>query len=100
MRLTIHSLQALKMLLQAPAGLAGADIARESGTKSGTLYPILARFEDGGWLTSEWEMIDPQLEGRPRRRVYKLTTEGIRNVTAALAELQTIAPNRIEGRRR
>jgi PadR family transcriptional regulator, regulatory protein PadR len=85
-RLTIQSLRALKLLVQAPAGLAGADIMRETGTKSGTLYPILSRFEAGGWLTSKWEAIDPQVEGRPRRRIYKLTADGRKRAVAALEE--------------
>jgi hypothetical protein len=29
---------------------------------SGTLYPMLARLEAAGWLTSEWEVVDPSEE--------------------------------------
>ena len=29
-----------------------------------------------GWLASRWEDIDPTQEGRPRRRLYRLTGEG------------------------
>ena len=30
-----------------------------------------------GWLTSRWEDIDPRAEGRPARRYYQLTPDGI-----------------------
>jgi PadR family transcriptional regulator, regulatory protein PadR len=49
----------------------GYDIARETGLKSGTLYPILIRLADRGWLEASWE--DEQPAGRPRRHLYRLT---------------------------
>jgi hypothetical protein len=49
----------------------GYDIARETGLKSGTLYPILIRLADRGWLEACWE--DEQPAGRPRRQLYRLT---------------------------
>jgi len=49
----------------------GYDIARETGVKSGTLYPILIRLADRGWLEASWE--DEQPAGRPRRHLYRLT---------------------------
>jgi PadR family transcriptional regulator PadR len=55
----------------------GLDLMNAVGLKSGTVYQILARLEKTGWLTSEWE--DPavhEAEGRPRRRMYRLTPEG------------------------
>ncbi|MGH8903226.1 MAG: PadR family transcriptional regulator [Egibacteraceae bacterium] len=56
----------------------GLEIAREAGLQRGTLYPILARLEAAGWVTSEWEAIDPSVEGRRRRRYYQLTDDGLR----------------------
>jgi PadR family transcriptional regulator len=49
----------------------GYDIARETGLKSGKLYPILIRLADRGWLEASWE--DEQPAGRPRRQLYRLT---------------------------
>jgi PadR family transcriptional regulator, regulatory protein PadR len=49
----------------------GYDIARETGLKSGTLYPILIRLADRGWLETSWE--DEQPAGCPRRHRYRLT---------------------------
>lgn len=62
----------------------GLDIARSSGIATGTIYPILARFEADGWVSSEWEAVDPTREGRPRRRYYRLTSLGLEAAAADL----------------
>ena len=54
----------------------GFDLADQTKLKSGTMYPLLARLEKAGWLTSRTEDVDPHLVGRPRRRLYALTGEG------------------------
>jgi PadR family transcriptional regulator, regulatory protein PadR len=69
----------------------GLDIAAATALKSGSLYPILGRLEDNGWLTSRWEDIDPATEGRPRRRYYRLTPDGH---TMAKASVATANPAR------
>ena len=56
----------------------GLDISKESGLPDGSIYTILARLETAGLLHSAWEDIDPTTEGRPRRRHYWLTGEGVR----------------------
>lgn len=46
-------------------------------TAHGTLYKALGRMEAAGLLESEWE--DPDVaveEGRPRRRLYRVTASG------------------------
>lgn len=55
--------------------------SREGGVEPGTstLYRALLRLEDLGWLSSSWE--DPDVahrEGRPPRRLYRLTLAGVR----------------------
>lgn len=40
--------------------------------KEGTLYPVLYRLEDAGWVVPEW---DPPARGVPRK-VYRLTEAG------------------------
>jgi PadR family transcriptional regulator, regulatory protein PadR len=67
--------------------LAGADIAKRTGMFSGTIYPILMRLERAKWLSSHWEEVEPQLAGRPRRRLYRLTGLGYNKRQAALSEL-------------
>lgn len=52
----------------------GYDLLRETGLKSGTLYPILARLQSGGWLEQRWEK--PAGPGRPPRHLYRLTRHG------------------------
>ncbi len=47
----------------------------------GTLYKALARLERANLLESRWEEIEPAVEGRPRRRLYRITPAG----AAALA---------------
>lgn len=59
-----------------PAPITGAEICRGTGIKSGTVYPMLARLHDRGWLCMEHEAIDPSKEGRPRRKFYGLTERG------------------------
>ena len=55
----------------------GLDIAKETGLKPGSLYPILARLELAGWVSSHWEQPEERDAGRPRRRYYLLTGLGI-----------------------
>jgi PadR family transcriptional regulator, regulatory protein PadR len=88
-RLTQPALKVLRFLLDRPRQpRSGAEIAKATGTLSGTLYPMLIRLENAGWLVSEWEEIEPSEAGRPRRRFYKLTPHGQNQANHALAELQ------------
>jgi PadR family transcriptional regulator PadR len=88
-RLTQPTLKVLRFLLEKPReGRSGAEMSKATKVGSGTLYPMLARLESAGWLSSEWEEIDPSEAGRPRRRFYKLTAVGQNNARAALADLQ------------
>ena len=55
----------------------GFDILDATGLPSGTVYPILRRFEREALVTSEWEAEGvAQTEKRPPRRYYALTPEG------------------------
>src|SRR5215470_12500446 len=54
----------------------GYDLLRETGLKSGSLYPILIRLAERGWLEASWEPDAPP--GRPPRHLYRLTGEGVR----------------------
>jgi hypothetical protein len=52
-------------------------------TAHGTLYRALSRMEDAGLLASRWEDAEvAEAEGRPRRRLYRVTGPG----EAALAD--------------
>lgn len=77
MRSTEQLGQVLLAMLEEPSAVHyGFDLSRRTGLKSGSLYPILARMEAGGLVTSSWEEVDPAAEGRPRRRYYRLTDDG------------------------
>lgn len=52
----------------------GYDLLRETGLKSGTLYPILARLQHGGWLDERWQKASAP--GRPPRHLYRLSRQG------------------------
>ena len=55
-------------------------------TAHGTLYKALARMTEAGLLSAEWEDHSPaEAEGRPRRRLYRVTGEGARALAAAHA---------------
>lgn len=76
-RITRQTEQILQTLMSDPiAEWSGSQIAPLANLKGGTLYPALLRMESYGWLTWRWEEIDPSREGRPRRRLYKITGAG------------------------
>ncbi|MBO9711382.1 helix-turn-helix transcriptional regulator [Sphingomonas sp.] len=52
----------------------GLEIARATGLKSGSLYPILVRLAERGLLESSWQ--DSEMPGRPRRHAYRITAAG------------------------
>ena len=58
--------------------LTGADITERIGMLSGTLYPILIRFREAGWLADRWEDEEAFELGRPKKRFYRLTAVGQR----------------------
>src|ERR671913_278656 len=89
-RMTIPTQLVLRALLADPAQeLYGVEIGAAAGLPSGTVHPILARLETVGWLTSRWEEIDPRAEGRPARRYYRLTPDGMELARSALARAYT-----------
>jgi PadR family transcriptional regulator PadR len=71
----------------------GYDLMKAAKLQSGTLYPMLARLQDQGLVTSEWEA-DAQ-PGRPPRKYYKLTGEGARIARTELAQAGLDAPRTV-----
>jgi PadR family transcriptional regulator, regulatory protein PadR len=89
-RMTIPTQLVLRALLADPTRERyGVEIGQAAGLPSGTIHPILARLEGVGWLTSRWEDIDPRTQGRPARRYYQLTPDGLERARAALARAYT-----------
>ena len=55
----------------------GFDIMDFTGLPSGTVYPLLRRFEEHRLVRSKWENERKAFaDGRPRRRNYELTAAG------------------------
>jgi PadR family transcriptional regulator PadR len=94
-RMTLPTQLVLEVLLTDAAGeLYGGEIGELAGLRSGTVHPILARLEGIGWLRSRWEDIDPRTEGRPPRRYYRLTADGVHAAHRALARAHRPSPAR------
>ncbi len=73
----------------------GLSLSKVAGIAAGTIYPTLARLENAGWLESRWEKRGSQDEGRPRRRLYRLTGLGERMALAH--EAKTSKRPRVKG---
>jgi PadR family transcriptional regulator PadR len=53
----------------------GYELSKATNLLSGTLYPILMRLSDRGFLEHKWQ--ETPEAGRPPRHVYRLTAKGI-----------------------
>jgi DNA-binding PadR family transcriptional regulator len=100
-RVTTSVAAVLAVLLDDPAvDRYGLELINQTGYPSGTLYPILARLQKAGWVEANWEQIDTADAGRPARRYYRLTADGIPAARVELAELHRKLgdPARFSGR--
>lgn len=52
----------------------GYELSQKTGIASGTLYPLMMRLTDRGYLESKWEQAS--VAGRPPRHLYRLTATG------------------------
>jgi PadR family transcriptional regulator len=88
-----QTLSVLAALCEEPSAWRhGYALARQTGLKSGTLYPILIRLADRGLVEACWQQ-EPA-PGRPRRHLYRLTAGGLASATAATAEAEQAAAQR------
>ena len=88
-RITAAVSKVLAAFLEEPEAVRyGLDLMRASGHPSGTLYPILLRLQNAGWVEAHWEEIDPVAAGRPARRYYRLTPDGLVSARTEVAALQ------------
>lgn len=73
----------------------GYALSRETGLQSGTLYPILMRLEERGWLETQWEVpqvLPEKRGGRPPRHMYRLTSGGQAWAVEALSAMKSKVP--------
>jgi DNA-binding PadR family transcriptional regulator len=92
-RLSPQTLRVLERFIERPtAWRYGYALSRETGLKSGTLYPILMRLAKFSLLETKWVTTE---DGVPPRHTYRLTPKG-----AALARAQqTSSPSAARVRR-
>jgi PadR family transcriptional regulator, regulatory protein PadR len=87
-KLSLQSLSVLSALANRPADwLYGLELAKLTGLKSGSLYPILIRLADRALLESRW--LEPTEPGRPPRHAYRISAAALK----ALADTEQLATN-------
>jgi len=75
-RISAQTLSVLAALCDQPSEwVHGYALAKQTGLKSGTLYPVLIRLADRGLVEACWQ--DEPQPGRPRRHLYRLTADGL-----------------------
>ncbi len=75
----------------------GYDLMKAARLPSGTLYPMLARLQQEGLVQSEWEAQREDAGGRPPRKYYRLTAEGVRVARLELAHASAQARRAAQG---
>ncbi|MEU9570231.1 helix-turn-helix transcriptional regulator [Streptomyces massasporeus] len=85
-RLTKPTIAVLEALLSATSDRPawGLSICRSADLGPGTVYPILDRLAERGWVASREETTPHP--GRPARRFYELTGTGRQKANAALED--------------
>ena len=71
----------------------GYDLLRQTRLASGTLYALLMRLHEAGYLEARWE--DPVLPARAPRHSYRLTASGAAFGRALLAERKMDSRHRL-----
>ena len=88
------SVAALSILHAVASGVThGFDIIDHTKLPGGTVYPALSRMERDGFLKSGWEDAEAaRADGRPPRRNYRVTRDGLRAMNDALAQVHALKP--------
>lgn len=90
-KLSPQTFAVLSTLANRPADwLYGLELAKLTGLKSGSLYPILIRLADRAMLESQW--LEPSEPSRPPRHAYRITGAGLK----ALAEAERFANSSLQ----
>jgi PadR family transcriptional regulator PadR len=71
----------------------GYELSRTTGLASGTLYPILIRLAERGWLEARW---DDAPESGPRRHLCRITAVGRRVAEAPQPMAAARSPRVVE----
>ncbi|MGV8885485.1 MAG: PadR family transcriptional regulator [Microbacteriaceae bacterium] len=92
-RITPATIDVLSVLDNSGEAVWGMLVIKSSGRPAGSVYPILERLEQCGWVTSRWEEDDAR--SGPRRRYYELTLDG---AVAARSAMSDFARTRAQAR--
>jgi len=87
-RVTEASLDVLEVLLQAQRDrrdVHGWEIKKATRRSGPTVYGVIDRLEDAGFIEGHWEHQGPSDKG-PRRRYYRLTGAGVVAASKLIAE--------------
>lgn len=85
-RLTPATIDVLRVFLGSKKPVWGLQIVKSTERPSGSIYPILDRLENAGWVVGLWEENEERVGAR--RRYYALS-EGARVASAeAIAEFE------------
>jgi len=87
-RVTGPLLDVVEILLRAlgdDVELHGWAIMKTTRRSGPTVYGVLDRLEDAGWITGRWEDHHPE-PSKPRRRFYRLTPTGATAARGLLAD--------------
>ena len=91
-RVTGATIDVLACLVESTDSTWGLQIIKAAGRPAGTVYPILERLERAGWVSSAWD--DSDERPGPRRRLYRLTVEGLPAASEAVAAFRRSEPRR------
>jgi DNA-binding PadR family transcriptional regulator len=95
-RLSPQTLRVLERFIERPtAWRYGYELSRETGLKSGTLYPILMRLAKYSLLETKWVTTE---DGVPPRHTYRLTPNGVELVRSTFADSRASARAALKAR--
>ncbi|WUH96255.1 helix-turn-helix transcriptional regulator [Spirillospora sp. NBC_00431] len=83
--MTRATLDVLEVLVGITDPVYGLVVINRTNRPGGTVYPILARLEQVGWVHSRWADDDDRARG-PRRRYYFMSDEGQEQAKQALLD--------------
>ena len=96
-RITQALLDVLELLVEATregCELHGWALMKSTHRSGPTVYGVLDRLEDAGWITGSFEQHNPE-PGRPPRRFYRLTGEGATRAERLLASRRSRVPGTV-----
>jgi DNA-binding PadR family transcriptional regulator len=86
-----QTIAVLKALAEEPAGWSyGYELCRALDLKAGTVYPILIRLAERGFVQTAWEQEVPP--GRPARHLYRLSPDGAEMVAGLQRANHAVRP--------